>query len=76
MSTYATSSATFWASATNRLHFYVTDLKLATARFGHTTAVQVWAKRGRGADRSATVRLTARSESDPVKAATGTCHVR
>jgi hypothetical protein len=50
--------------------------QLATVRFGRTTAVQVWAKRDPGAARSATVRLTARSESNPAKAATGTCHVR
>jgi M6 family metalloprotease-like protein len=49
---------------------------LATARFGHTTAVQVWAKHDPSASRSATVRLTAKSESDPAKAATGSCHVR
>jgi M6 family metalloprotease-like protein len=49
---------------------------LTTARFGQTTAVQVWAKRDPGAARSATVRLTARSESDPAKAATGSCRVR
>lgn len=48
---------------------------LATARFGRATAVQVWAMHDPGADRSATVRLTARSESDPAKAATGTCRV-
>jgi M6 family metalloprotease-like protein len=48
---------------------------VTAARFGQTVPVQVYVKRGPGALRSTRVRVTVTSESDPTKAATGTCRV-
>ncbi|WP_246178721.1 M6 family metalloprotease domain-containing protein [Actinomadura decatromicini] len=49
---------------------------LATAQAKGSTEVEVWAKPARWNSRKAGLRLTATSESDPTKSATGTCSMR
>ncbi|GAA4712899.1 M6 family metalloprotease domain-containing protein [Phytohabitans rumicis] len=49
--------------------------QLATAEFGQSTRVKVAVKSARGAARTATVTLTATSESDPTKTVTRQCKV-
>jgi M6 family metalloprotease-like protein len=50
--------------------------ELATAKAQGRTQVEVWAKAKPGAARSATLRLTGTSESDPSKSDSGTCRLR
>jgi hypothetical protein len=49
---------------------------VTTARFGQFAPVQVYVKRGPGADHRAQVRVTVTSESDPTKTSTATCRIR
>ena len=49
---------------------------LAAVPFGQSAAIPVYVVRAPGAASSATIALTARSESDPSKTATATCQVR
>jgi M6 family metalloprotease-like protein len=49
---------------------------LAAMPFGQSAAIPVYVVRAPGAASSATIALTARSESDPSKTATATCQVR
>jgi hypothetical protein len=48
---------------------------VTTARFGHFAPVQVYVKRGPGADRRTRVRVTVTSESDPTMTSTAVCRV-
>jgi hypothetical protein len=49
--------------------------RLATAKAGGQTSVEVWARPGAGAERRANLQVKAVSESDPSKADTGTCRL-
>ncbi|MBW8481453.1 M6 family metalloprotease domain-containing protein [Actinomadura parmotrematis] len=64
------------AAVTGRGWTAVVPNALATAKAGRLTTVQVWAKPGAGASRTARLGLTAASESDPTKTATGGCALR
>jgi hypothetical protein len=49
--------------------------QLTSARFGRTVQVPVYAKQNAPGSGLVRVNLTARSESDPSKTSTATCHV-
>ena len=49
---------------------------LAAVEFGKSATIPVHVTRAHGAAGTATVTLTAKSESDPAKSATAVCHLQ